>query len=129
MAHSDPHSSNVGHETRDVYLRPLAGGLIGLVVLLCGSLLLMWGLLAHLATNEARESPRPNPLAHSFGRQVPPEPRLQTDPRKDLLQMRAEEDAVLQTYGWVDRKAGVTRIPIERAMELLAQRQQVKAAR
>lgn len=29
----------------------------------------------------------------------------------------------LQTYGWVDRKAGTVRIPIDRAMDLLVQEQ------
>ena len=36
--------------------------------------------------------------------------------------MRAAESAVLESYGWVDREAGVARIPIERAMLLLAER-------
>ena len=36
--------------------------------------------------------------------------------------MRAREDAVLTTYGWVDRNTGVARIPIERAMDLLVER-------
>jgi hypothetical protein len=36
--------------------------------------------------------------------------------------MLAEENAALATYGWVDRDAGIVRIPIERAMELLVLR-------
>src|SRR5690348_5823915 len=36
---------------------------------------------------------------------------------RDVL--RAAEDEALGRYAWVDRKAGVVRIPIERAMELL----------
>jgi hypothetical protein len=111
-----------GYEKRDVALRPVTAGVIGLFVLLVVAVLLMRVLFGYLAAREARLSPPPNPLAQSLGRQLPPEPRLQTDPRRDLLQLRAEEDAVLESYGWVDRQAGVVRIPIEHAMEILAQR-------
>jgi hypothetical protein len=61
-----------------------------------------------------------SPLASS----VPaPTPRLQTDPHADLMKRQQAEDAVLRAYGWVDRATGTVRIPIERAMELLAGRQ------
>jgi hypothetical protein len=36
--------------------------------------------------------------------------------------MRAAEDKILNGYGWVDREHGVARIPIDRAIDLLAQR-------
>jgi len=51
-----------------------------------------------------------------------PQPREQISPRLDLEALRAREEAELNSYGWVDRKAGVVRIPIERAMELLLQK-------
>ena len=51
-----------------------------------------------------------------------PPPQLQGNPAADLAIMRAREEAVLHSYGWVDRKAGVIRIPIERAIELTAER-------
>jgi hypothetical protein len=35
-----------------------------------------------------------------------------------LLEHRAKELAESTTYGWVDKKAGVVRLPIERAIEL-----------
>ena len=39
--------------------------------------------------------------------------------RKDLLtEHRKKESAEATTYGWVDQKAGVVRLPIDRAMEL-----------
>jgi hypothetical protein len=38
-----------------------------------------------------------------------------------LRDLRAQEEAVLNSYGWVDPEKKVARIPIERAMELLAQ--------
>ena len=48
--------------------------------------------------------------------QLPPEPRLQNHPREDLLALRRAEDAVLNSYGWVDRTAGIVRIPIDQAI-------------
>ena len=53
---------------------------------------------------------------------LPPEPRLQNNAVGDLRQIQAAEDQVLTSYGWVDRKKGVVRIPIDRAIDLLAQR-------
>jgi len=50
------------------------------------------------------------------------DPRLQIDPALDLARMRARDLRELSTSAWVDRKAGVFRIPIERAMQLLAER-------
>jgi hypothetical protein len=55
-------------------------------------------------------------------RRLPPEPRLQTEPREDLRNLRESEERTLTTYGWVDRNAGVVRIPIDRAMTLTVER-------
>jgi len=109
----------VGHEERDVAYRPVVIGLVGLIALLLASAGLMYVLLVYFVSTTP---PQPaNPLAQNLGRQVPPAPRLQSNPLQDLAQMRAEEDAVLNSYGWVDRNAGIVRVPIERAMELLVQ--------
>jgi hypothetical protein len=52
-----------------------------------------------------------------------PEPRLQTDNgNQDVADLHAREDLLLENYTRVDGKAGTVRIPIERAMELVAQR-------
>jgi hypothetical protein len=62
------------------------------------------------------------PLAAADQHREPPEPRLQTNPREDLQKFREQEDTVLTSYGWVDRNAGIVRIPIEEAMKLTVQR-------
>ena len=51
-----------------------------------------------------------------------PKPDLQMNPHADLVAFRAREDAELNGYGWINRTSGVVRIPIERAMDLIAQR-------
>jgi hypothetical protein len=52
-----------------------------------------------------------------------PTPRLQTDDgNEDVAELHAREDLLLDNYSWIDRSKGTVRIPIERAMELIAQR-------
>lgn len=50
------------------------------------------------------------------------EPRLQSDPRTDRIGLQAEQEKQLAGYAWVDRDRGLARIPIERAMTLIAGR-------
>jgi hypothetical protein len=51
-----------------------------------------------------------------------PAPQLETDERNQLNSVRLNEEQILSTYGYVDQNAGIVRIPIERAMDLIAQR-------
>lgn len=51
-----------------------------------------------------------------------PTPQLETDERNQLDKIRLNEEDTLATYDYVDKSAGTVRIPIERAMELIAQR-------
>ncbi len=82
----------------------------------------LWGLFRSYQARERREDrPLPPMVAASLAR-TPPEPRLEPNPLVPLRRLRAREDAVLTSYGWVDRSAGVVRIPIERAMHLLVER-------
>ena len=53
---------------------------------------------------------------------IPPEPRVEVEPYQELLTLRAREEHVLTTYSWVDQKAGVVRIPIDQAIDLLAKK-------
>jgi hypothetical protein len=54
----------------------------------------------------------------------PPAPQLQNDPEADLNYMREQENETLTRYGWVDQGRGVVRLPIDRAIQLAAQRAQ-----
>jgi hypothetical protein len=51
-----------------------------------------------------------------------PEPRLEVSPPANLAQVRAREKLELEGYAWIDRSAGQVRIPVVRAMQLLAER-------
>lgn len=62
------------------------------------------------------------PLAATAGPKVPPTPNLQKQPFKDIYMLHQGETEKLTTYGWVDKEGGVTRIPIDQAMEVMLKR-------
>jgi hypothetical protein len=49
---------------------------------------------------------------------LPPHPRLQTDPQKEIHDYCEQQAEKLDSYGWVDQSAGIVRIPVDRAIEL-----------
>jgi len=51
-----------------------------------------------------------------------PKPVLEYSERTQFIQELENEDKALESYDWVDQKAGIARIPIEQAMDLVAQR-------
>jgi hypothetical protein len=108
-----------GHERTDV--RPAYIGLFALgLVLMIGAVLLVldWTMRRFEAVAERRD-PVPSPVA---AEQTPPEPRLQADPAADLTRLRREEDRQLLSYGWTNRQEGRVRLPIDRAIDILAKR-------
>ena len=121
---SDPQTTRTnggGHERRDVTFKPLAIAALALVAALVVAVFGMERLFDYLAAREAARSGPASPLAASR-REGPPEPRLQTAPLEDLQALRDHEESVLDSYGWVDRAAGIVRIPIERAMAITLER-------
>jgi hypothetical protein len=76
------------------------------------------GKLKNMESNPALEQQQLHALTQSF-----PTPRLQADDgNEDVAGLHAREDLLLGHYSWVDRSQGKVRIPIERAIELIAQR-------
>jgi hypothetical protein len=57
----------------------------------------------------------------------PPTPRLQTQPFKDVYQLKQSQIEKLTSYGWVDQGTGVVHIPIDEAMRMVAERGGVPA--
>ena len=52
----------------------------------------------------------------------PPDPRITQSHRLQRRQLERRVAERLSSYGWVDRDAGVARIPIQRAVELVLER-------
>jgi hypothetical protein len=65
---------------------------------------------------------QPYPLATSTIERLPPTPRLQQFPRNERFEFQQGEQELLETYGWMNRNAGIVHIPIEEAMRLAVER-------
>lgn len=48
-----------------------------------------------------------------------PQPRLQVDPKSDLMVLRESEAKSLGSWGWVDKQEGIAKVPIEKAKQML----------
>jgi hypothetical protein len=114
--------AEIRHEESDVDFRGILVFGAGLIVTCLAVSLVVWVLFQHFEAREARPRTPEFPLATTEEHRLPPEPRLQTDPREDLQALRNAEQQTLTTYSWVDRGAGIVRIPIEEAMKLTVQR-------
>jgi hypothetical protein len=127
MAHRQGHDqdngqpANKAYETRDVKLRPLVVFIAGLTVVGIVTYLVVFAMFRlfsrQAASRDAELAPSTLSQPASPGEErLPPEPRIQNDPAADMKTLREQEDAILTTYGWVDRQAGVVRLPIDVAM-------------
>lgn len=110
-----------GHETRDLPSRPIVLAVVVGTVVTVAIFAALYLVTVALEQYVQRTAPPPNPLAAAVPKE-PPAPRLQPAPIKDLLELRAWEDSQLEHYGWVDRSNGIARIPIDRAIEILAEK-------
>jgi hypothetical protein len=102
------------HEPGDVDAAPIvlaAAGLAAILVLVAGVSLGSYRLLRPHHADTAPAAPAEIPA-----------PRLQSAPTSDLSALRRQKNAMLDEYRWIDRRGGVVRIPIDRAMQLLAER-------
>jgi hypothetical protein len=116
----DPKAVEVGHETREV--RPwvvILGGVLVVVGVTVAVGVATWFQAAKLDRPLALNPP-PG-LSTPAAPPPPPAPRLEEVPGEQLRQLRAAEDQILNGAAWVDRSAGIARIPIDRAEDLLLQ--------
>ncbi|MNX72339.1 hypothetical protein D3C86_1036910 [compost metagenome] len=109
-----------GHETRDVNVR--AVGRVALWFTVCFALIGL-ALLAMFWRDVQVQLQRKGPIVPI----APTEPRfpapgVRRESGEPLARLRESEDQLLNRYEWVDRTTGTIRIPIDRAMELVASR-------
>lgn len=105
-----------GHETTDINARGVAWSAVALMIMIAVLFFALRGLYGVFTDRRPSNAIAPQNGAPS------PEPRLQVDEVRDLGRLHEHEDSILNSYGWVDQKAGIVRIPIERAMDIVAQR-------
>ncbi|MEX0610980.1 MAG: hypothetical protein WD738_15035 [Pirellulales bacterium] len=110
---------DVGHEPTTVSARAISLAIAVLFGSICVALVLMGALLMYLAAARGGV-----PTIAPIGTPVAPPPGLPAvdiDQAGTLRELRSREISLLSEYAWVDRDAGVARIPIGRAMKILAQ--------
>lgn len=121
MSKHNTHDS-VAHEETDAEIGPLVRAAIFLTLIVLVTAALTVGFYKYLDAREQREKAPRYPLAAGMERPLPPAPRLQTYTFDDIKGLRREEAKLLDHYAWVDKNAGTVRVPVSRAIELLAEK-------
>lgn len=118
-------NEDTSYEHSDVNTRLVLGSIILLLVAtVCSMGLSVW---IYGSIRTSAEAIHPTPLPLILLRPTPAPPRLQPNPidgrrtaEEDLAIMHEREDQLLNDYGWVDKDAGVARIPVDRAIDVLS---------
>jgi len=111
-----------GHEPDALSFRGIVTFAVGLAVftgLVMAGLAGMMGYFSGAETREEKQALAVQPELFRDPEGQFPGPQLQANDTRDMANYRAQETKQLTAYGW-DPKAGVARIPIGRAMDLLA---------
>ena len=121
-----------GYERQDLSAQSVFAFLISLVVGGVIVYFIVWGLYHFMDARQRRRQPQQSPLVKQVETDTRivspdeinkfPQPRLERNERIEINDFRLKEEQTLNSYGWVDEKAGTVRIPIEHAMDLLVQR-------
>src|SRR5271156_5501646 len=100
MEHTIHHSPNgAGHEQSEVSVRLIVVSLAFLAVGTFFVLLLVVGIFRYFYdTDKTAESRREGV--------IPPEPRIEVAPYEQYQRLKVQEDHILNSYAWVDQKAG-----------------------
>ena len=129
-----PHPNMTSHdsfEPEDLSSRSALYFLAGLVLVGLVVYLIVFGMYRFLDSYATAHQPPMSPMVtpEADTRAVTPQnaetfpqPRLEENERTQLRSFIEDQDRKLATYDWVDKDRGTVRIPIDRAMELIAQR-------
>jgi hypothetical protein len=114
----------MSHEKSDIKLKPIGVAIIVLIVVGVAVHVGVWFLFDYLREERVRLDVRRSLV--DVRPPIPPQPRLQVDPYKGWQDYRQSQQKTLDSYDWASREQGRVRIPIARAMELLAEREKGK---
>lgn len=106
-----------GYESENPSARALFITMISLAIALAAILFLTMGVYHFFMDTRTFEGPVSRvPLAAS---EKFPGPRLQIDPHQDWQELYDRQEKDLHSYGWVNQKQGIVRVPIDRAFQML----------
>jgi hypothetical protein len=117
------HPGHGGYEKTDAQAGPtLRAGLYILGAMFLTALVLV-PMYRFLGRREAAgQEPAATALKADAGAPAPAFPRLVASEPAVLAEFRAQEDAFLAGWGWVEKDKGVARMPIDAAMKIVAER-------
>jgi hypothetical protein len=113
-------SIRAGYELKDVNIRAILWLGAGIAVTAIVVQIALWFLTVQLERGAKQNDPIASPLAAE--RQSPPGPQLQSTPNDDYAEFRAQQAEQLASYGWIDKERKIARIPITRAVEIVAEK-------
>jgi hypothetical protein len=111
-----PSASPSAHEAADLHVPIILRVAVVLGFTLVGSILLLILFFRHMERKYPGRTSEAAPQVTTSD--LPPIPRVQTYPLRDLQAVRQVEDSHLDHYGWIDPQHDVAQIPVERAMVL-----------
>jgi len=118
----DPDNVEVVHAESDVNVGAIIRFGTGLFVVALVVHVFLWWLFGVYQRQNQRAQTQAYPMAAGQQNRLPPSPRFQENPQQELRELRAKQKALLEGYGWVNKEAGIARIPIEEAMKIVIQR-------
>jgi len=119
--HQAPAEENRRYDS-ELQLRAIVGFSVGVLVVTMFAAAIMWWMSTTFKRQEEAMDRAPSPLPEARIDSIPPGPRLQSAPPRDMDELRARDQEVLTTYGWVDPARGIARIPLDRAITILAEK-------
>jgi hypothetical protein len=114
-----PHpDGEISHEENRVQFREILGFALALIALAVVVHFVLGFVMQRFSKEEKKLRDQKPPL---FALDVDvPAPHLQGNPAADLARLKTQSLDRLNSYGWVNREAGIAHIPIDRAMDILA---------
>lgn len=117
------HDSQVAWERKDINIFQVSAFGIGLLLSCLVVVFAVWGLFNFMfAQEEKKNIGTATELMRKERPALPPEPRLQGNPKQEIKDLRADETTILTSYGWLDPAKGTVRIPIDEAIDLVAKK-------
>jgi hypothetical protein len=117
----DYDNPEIAHEESDVNVSAILRYGLALAIAAAVIHVFLYWLVGVYERQYQRTQTQVYPMAVGRQDRLPPEPRLQDNPQEDLRSLRTRQDTRLHEYGWVNKEAGIARIPIEEAMRIVVQ--------
>lgn len=112
---ASPRSRALGYEPKDVKARYVVYS----VIVLFSTVALFFAIVGGIISIDGPQRGAPPSVLDTVVKKDGP--RLEVDPEGDRRKLEAAAKSEIETYAWVDKSTGVARIPIERAMALMAE--------